>query len=62
MLVVQWLRTHLGMQGTQVQPPDQEARIPHVSEQLSRCPVTEESHDAMEIPGGTTKTRGNQTH
>ena len=43
--------------------PGQGTRIPHISKQLRvGTLLTEESHDATEIPHGATKTRGNQTH
>ena len=38
-LVVQWLRIHLPMQGTQVRS----GKIPHAAEQLSPCATTTEA-------------------
>ena len=46
-LVVQWLRIHLPMQGTQVPPPVGED--PHASEQLTPCATTTET--ALWSPG-----------
>ena len=57
-LVVQWLRIHLGIQGTQVQSLVEKIRSPDYGERSGALVSHLESpNDAMKIPHAATKTR-----